>query len=283
VPTALAQSCDVCAICNDTLGCVTNGRCETDLCFQCNAADGGKCTKPRDQNCFDDLCVKCDAKTGKCTSPRNATCTANLCFKCDSASGQCIPISKPEISCTACQVCDSSSGTCIDAGLCNKCQSCQPNANSYVCEEIVRICSACQTCDPSTGDCNAVSCGTCTACNPETNNCDVTPSVPCGSNSECNVCNASGECVSKPGQSCTLADDDSCRSPFCNDAGECVLSVDTEAVGSSCGNSSDFCTSFVCSADGSCVEQHQPVNTSCVLNDVDAVRHMIAKEEILFS
>lgn len=152
-------------------------------------------------------------------------------------------------------------------GLCDKCQDCIPSNTSYQCVDKQNPCPLnCTRCIRATGLCQALHCGTCAACNNATNACEVTPTLPCGTNTECQFCDESGFCVSQQNRSCTLPDDDACRNPYCDANGQCVMSTDFSAVGTPCGTQTD-CMKHSCDGTGKCTATPQPRNTSCTLPD----------------
>lgn len=103
-----------------------------------------------------------------------------------------------------CQI-DPPTGTCVDAGNCNKCQTCvvDSTGSRYKCQAIVDKCQACEWCDGVTGACAPVTCSECNKCDPTANQCKPTPDVGCGPDSECNKCDATGRCAARENTTCT--------------------------------------------------------------------------------
>ncbi len=159
----------------------------------------------------------------------------------------------------------------LSKGLCDQCQDCvltTDNTSGYFCKDNPNICENCMRCVRTTGLCSPLRCGTCAACDLSVDRCIITPNSTCGTNPDCQMCDLNGLCLATVNKSCPMQDDDACRNPYCNAAGECVMSTDFSAVGTPCKPATD-CMAYVCTADGRCVEQPMPRNTSCSLPNVD--------------
>ncbi|MBI2395501.1 MAG: hypothetical protein HYV09_38395, partial [Deltaproteobacteria bacterium] len=274
-PAAVA-TCDAAGTCRkkQAQSCVANAECASGSCadgYCCNTACSGGCDV-------------CNVTPGTCTVlAKGATGSSPTCgpYFCDGASGACPQTCAADADCAATHFC-AAGGICLVRRLAGK--TCNTDAggdcNVTGCHE----CAPTLTCKDGYC-CNGPCGGSCRTCAKTPGTCtDVRGDDDLDTCTGTNTCSATGSCLAKNGEACTLATQ--CASGNCVDGvccetacsggcdvcttGKCTIVAQGNAGASpacgafvcngslagcptSCGNDADCSAGYYCNAAGTCV------------------------------